>query len=119
MQAKSISPGAKLVYGRLACYAGEDGECYPAVPTLADQLGISVRQTKYYLSELERKKLIRREARVYKGGQTSTTYQFLWHRPLEAGMKKTAPDGCKMLHRRGCRILHPKRVIWKRVTTAT
>src|ERR1022692_92146 len=28
-----ISPGAKLVYGRLARYAGQDGRCYPAVET--------------------------------------------------------------------------------------
>lgn len=35
VRAKCISAGAKITYGRLARYAGPDGNCYPSVPTLA------------------------------------------------------------------------------------
>ena len=79
VRATSISAGAKLTYGRLARYAGQDGDCHPAVPTLAAEIGMSVRQTQYYLAELERKKLIRRRIRLSKSGQTSNAYEFLWH----------------------------------------
>src|ERR1022692_3304478 len=58
-----ISPGAKLVYGRLARYAGQDGRCYPAVETLASEVGLGERQVKRYLAELEREHLIRRVIR--------------------------------------------------------
>ena len=71
VRADGISPGAKLTYGRLVRYAGQDGACYPAVPTLAAEIGVSVRQTQYYLAELEREKLIRRLTRLSEGGQTA------------------------------------------------
>ena len=35
-----LSPGAKLIYGRLCRYAGKDGYVYPAVGTLADETGM-------------------------------------------------------------------------------
>jgi hypothetical protein len=91
VRATRISPGAKLVYGRLVRYAGQDGDCHPAVPTLAGETGISVRQTQYYLVELERNKLIRRETRLSKSGQTSNADVFLWHPLFQAGVKKAAP----------------------------
>ena len=88
-----ISAGAKLTYGRLARYAGQDGNCYPAVPTLASEIGMSARQTQNYLAELERSNLIRRTRRFAGRAQTSNAFQFLWHKLLEAGVKKTAPEG--------------------------
>jgi hypothetical protein len=93
VRAKGISPGAKLAYGRLARYAGQDGNCYPAVRTLAAEIGIRVRQTQNYLAELERNKLIRRITRLSKKGQRSNAFEFLWHRLFEEGVKKTAPEG--------------------------
>jgi hypothetical protein len=33
MRCPWINPGAKLAWGRLARYAGEDGRCYPTVKT--------------------------------------------------------------------------------------
>ena len=41
---RGLSPGAKLAYGRLARYAGQDGQCYPAVPTLAREIGVGLRK---------------------------------------------------------------------------
>ena len=49
VRAKGISPGAKLTYGRLTRYAGQDGNCHPSVPTLASEIATSVRQTQKYL----------------------------------------------------------------------
>ena len=59
VRSTAISAGAKLAYGRLARYAGQDGKCYPAVHTLASEIGVSERQTQNYLTELEAQKLIR------------------------------------------------------------
>jgi hypothetical protein len=51
MRAKNISLGAKVTYGRLARYAGQKGDCYPSVKTLAAELATSERQTQRYLRE--------------------------------------------------------------------
>ncbi len=82
---RGLSPGAKLAYGRLARYAGQDGQCYPAVPTLAREIGVGLRQAQKYLGELERVKLIRRISRFSENGQTSNQYQFLWHPIFDQG----------------------------------
>jgi hypothetical protein len=95
VKAKGISPGAKIVYGRLTRYAGPDGNCYPAVPTLAAEVGLSVRQTQNYLAELTREELVRRIPRISGSGQTSNAYVFLWHPLLAEGVKKAAPEGVK------------------------
>ena len=108
VRAKGISPGAKLTYGRLGRYAGQDGECYPAVPTLAAEIGVSVRQTQYYLAELEREKLIRRVTRLSEGGQTSNAYQFLWHPLLGTPVKEIAPGGVQNVAPEGVQDLAPK-----------
>ena len=42
MRAKGISLGAKVTYGRLARYAGQNGNCYPSVKKLATELGAAV-----------------------------------------------------------------------------
>jgi hypothetical protein len=115
VRSTTISAGAKLTYGPLARYAGQDGNCYPAVPTLASEIGMSIRQTQNYLSELERNKLIRRVRRFAGRAQQSNAFQFLWHTLLEEGVKKPAPEGVQDPAPGGCKILHPKRVRWKRV----
>lgn len=93
MRAKNISPGAKVAYGRLARYAGQDGNCYPSVAMLAAELTTSVRQTQRYLAELEKAELIRRTPRILKSGQTSSAYVFLWHPLFEAGITDSKPEG--------------------------
>jgi len=58
MQRKELSPGSKLLYGRLSQYAGEDGHCYPGQALLAQELGVSVRQIYTYTQELILHKLV-------------------------------------------------------------
>ena len=48
-----LSSSAKLCYGQLARYAGEKGFCYPSQNTLSRELGISERQIRNILKELE------------------------------------------------------------------
>jgi hypothetical protein len=74
-----VSPGAKMAYGRLARYAGQDGRCFPAVGKLAQEIGVGERQAQKYLAELENAKLIRRGTRFSGRAQTSNSIEFLWH----------------------------------------
>lgn len=77
---RGLSPTAKFLWARLARYAGEDGRVYPAVPTLAAELGLSDRQVQRGLAALERGGFIRRHLRkTARGDYTSTSYEFLLH----------------------------------------
>ena len=75
---RGLSAGAKLVYGRLCRYAGEDGKVFPATETLAEEVGISERQAREYIQELERGKFIEvdRENKHYrKDGSGGTMHR--------------------------------------------
>jgi len=80
---RGLSLGAKVIYGRLCRYAGEDGSAFPAVPTLADETGIGETQAREYVKELEQQQFINvdRENRHYRkdGSGGSNGYTFLWH----------------------------------------
>jgi Helix-turn-helix domain len=108
VRANGTSLGAKIVYGRLTRYAGQHGRCYPSVPTLAAEVGLSVRQTQNYLRELERNGLIRRLPRYSRSGQTSNAYDFLWHELFEGGVKRTAPEGVQVTTPEGVKNIAPK-----------
>ena len=87
-----ISAGAKLAYGRLARYAGQDGHCYPSMRALASEIGIGDRQAQKYIRELERARLIRRIQRFSGSAQTSNSFEFLWH-VLFGGMNDRSGEG--------------------------
>ena len=80
LQRQDMSHGAKLCYSRLAQYAGEKGVAFPAQATLADELGVSSRQIRNYLHELEAHHLIESEQR---GLSATNLYYFLWHQWME------------------------------------
>jgi hypothetical protein len=108
VRAMGLSPGGKITYGRLSRYAGEDGECYPAVPTLACEIGTSERQTQRYLAELEKKKLIKRVPRITESGQSSNGFVFLWHPIFVHAAKKMALEGVTNLSPEGVTDSSPK-----------
>ena len=83
---KGISPGAKLVYGRLYRYAGKKGVAFPSIPELSEEVGLGKSQTKEYLAELVENKFIQRE-RVFAQGNV---YRFLNH-PCLAGCGVGSP----------------------------
>jgi hypothetical protein len=89
----SISAGAKLAWGRLARYAGMDGQCYPTVKTLGAEIGVGERQAQKYVGELERAKLIRRVSRFARRAQTSNAFEFLWHELFTRGVNDDSPRG--------------------------
>jgi hypothetical protein len=80
---RGLSAGAKLIYGRLCRYAGENGSAYPAISSLANEIGIRETQARAYIKELEKKRFIEvdRENRRYRkdGSGGSNFYFFLWH----------------------------------------
>jgi hypothetical protein len=89
----SVSPGAKLAYGRLARYAGQGGMCFPAVDTLAPEIGVGGRQAQKYLAELEKVRLIRRRPRFSGRAQTSNVIEFLWHPLFQEGVNDRSGEG--------------------------
>ena len=85
---RGISPGAKLVYGRLQRYAGKKGVAFPNIPDLAEEVGLGERQTREYIAELVRENFILKE-RVFGQGNV---YSFLEHPCLigtEIGLPRT------------------------------
>src|SRR5579863_5227286 len=88
-----ISAGAKLAWGRLARYAGADGQCYPTVRVLGAEIGVGERQTQKYLVELEKFSLIRRQNCFAGRAQTSNTFEFLWHEMFEEGVNDRSGEG--------------------------
>lgn len=73
---KELSHGCKIVYGRLARYAGKDGICKPKRATIAREVGVSVAQVDRLIKELSDYGLIEKDQR---GLQKSNVYHFLWH----------------------------------------
>jgi hypothetical protein len=74
-----VSNGAKLLWARLARYAGTRGQCFPLLSTLAADLGFSERQVQRYLAELVSGGFLRARQR---GFNKSNLYEFLWHPAL-------------------------------------
>ena len=86
---RGLSLGAKVVYGRLYRFAGKDGKAYPSVPTLGAEVGISAKQARRYVRELEDQRFIRSERTT--GRQNH--YLFLWHTAFigESGQPRKVP----------------------------
>src|SRR5437868_3682225 len=70
-RSRALTPGAKLVYGRLRRYAGEDGRCFPAVATLAMEVALGKRQVQNHLRALERAGFLRIVKKFNHGAQMS------------------------------------------------
>jgi DNA-binding transcriptional MocR family regulator len=113
MSYQGLSLGSKLLWARLAQYAGQDGACFPSQQRLAADLGVSVRQIQRYLSELVSKQFLEKEKPAYKDqiqGKT-TKYFFLQHPVL--GHDKSDASGATDLScgsRQICRVGHDKSV---------
>ena len=80
-----LSWGAKILWGKLAKFAGQDGDCYPSQDTLAKQMGsVSVRTIRDYSTALVRERFIRA---IQKGLNQSNHYHFLWHECLKSSLR--------------------------------
>lgn len=69
---------AKSVYIYLSDRANRDGECWPAIPTIAKELKLSESTVRRGLHDLRRAGLIRSEQRYRtKGGKSSLLFKLL------------------------------------------
>jgi hypothetical protein len=59
LRSPSLSSGAKVLYGVLLSYAQHTGACCPDQETLGRDMGLSSRQVRQHLRELEDAQLIR------------------------------------------------------------
>ncbi len=73
---KEISSHAKIIFARLAQYAGKDGDCRPSQDTLAEETGLEYATMRRGLKELIDFKLIEAERQ---GMQKPNRYHFLKH----------------------------------------
>jgi len=87
-----ISNRAKLLWARLAHYAGSGVECFPLLSTSARDMGVCPRQVQRYLSELVTQGFLRV---CWRGLNQSNPYEFLWHPALEEPSRPGAsePEG--------------------------
>jgi hypothetical protein len=80
LEHRGVSAGAKLCYIRLLGFAGKDARCYPSLEKLGTSLGVSERQARDYVKELERIGFIVVEQR---GLRKTNAYLFVWTAELE------------------------------------
>lgn len=94
-----LSPGAKLLYGRLAQYAGKDGACYPSQETLAVEIGVTDRWVRKLIMELQDGGFIKavRPKGTDRLNHKTSRYVFLWHiifdRSGEEGSFRSEKEG--------------------------
>ena len=77
----NLTASAKLVYGQLCFHSGKDGKCYPSQQTLANELGLSDRQIRAVITELENQGFIESESPTGEDRlkHLNNNYYFLWH----------------------------------------
>src|SRR5438128_1691284 len=78
----------KLSHIRLLGFAGKDARCYPSLEKLGASLGVSERQARDYVKELERCGFIVVEQR---GLRKTNSYLFVWTAELER-LSNTVPE---------------------------
>jgi len=80
LRCPELSARAKLVFGRLCQYAGENGEAFPSYRSLAREVGVERRCAMKAVKELEEFRLIKSVSRWRNDGAPATNvYVFLWH----------------------------------------
>ncbi len=92
---RCLSGGAKLLWARLARYAGVNGVCFPSCETLGVDLGCSPRQVQRYVAELVKAGFI---AARQRGFNKSNTYTFLWHPDLDEPPRKGPLSATDLSH---------------------
>jgi len=89
LEHRGLGAGAKLCYIRLLGFTGKDARCYPSLEKLGTSLGVSERQARDYVKELERSGLIVIEQR---GLRKTNVYLFVWTVELERLVSSVPED---------------------------
>jgi hypothetical protein len=80
MRITEISQGSKLCFARLMQYAGENGECFPSLETIAKEIGVKEWMAHQYIKELIKFNLIQSKRR---GLGKTNIYVFIWNEWIE------------------------------------
>ena len=112
MRRPEVAPSAKLVYGRLCQYAGRDGIAYPALDTLAAEVGVTRRHVCRIINDLETLGLIQRKQQTRDNGASSTNiFSFIKHVWLSGGgVTPMSPRGVTSMSPGGVTSMSPKEV---------
>ena len=86
---KGLSALSKLVWARLAQYAGENGICYPSLETLAEEVGATKQGVIKAIKQLIKERFIEQEkpSGIEIIMHKTSRYYFLWHPILEANSR--------------------------------
>ena len=79
-----LSPGAKMMFSALTWHTTEAGVCEVLAKTLGEDLGVSERQAREYIFQLEREGFVRQVQQ----GPSVASYEFCWNDVLESCVKK-------------------------------
>ena len=92
LRCPELSARAKLVFGRLCQYAGENGEAFPSYRSLAREVGVERRCAMKAVRELEEFRLIKSVSRWRNdGAPASNVYIFLWHEIFQQAVAGPTP----------------------------
>lgn len=84
LSSREISPGAKLLWGVLAKYAGEHGDAYPRQSRLAEDLGWNIKTLRKRLEELVQKGyIVQSREKGDRRAHRPFTYRFVWRDEFE------------------------------------
>lgn len=94
MKSKELTHADKLVWARLAQYAGKDGECYPKQAQIAEEVGASISTVKLSIKnlvDLELIEVIKPEGKD-KLNHVHDKYIFIWNPLYESNILPTAEN---------------------------
>ena len=108
VRSTAISAGAKLTYGRLARYSGQGESAIPRCTRWLRKSACRSGRHKTTWRSWRPRNSSGRVRRFAGRAQTSNAYQFLWHRLLEEGVKKAAPEGVSAERYRATLTVHAR-----------
>ena len=89
LSSREISPGAKLLWGVLAKYAGEHGDAYPRQSRLAEDLGWNIKTLRKRLEELVQKGyIVQSREKGDRRAHRPFVYRFVWRDEFEAHLMR-------------------------------
>lgn len=92
---KKISANAKLLYGRLAQFAGKDGRCFPSQALMAEEIGVTERAVRKLLKELKENGFIAvtKPGMMERFNGNTAGYDFIWHPIFEESLRESPSIG--------------------------
>jgi hypothetical protein len=121
-QLPTLSPGAKIMYSAIAEWEATQVRVFPSVARLASDIGVSPKQARRYILELETAGLLRVTRRSVPGNaglNDSNLYEFLYHEVFEVKKNLSIPTKLSVLPKAGVLPELSKRYSQKRESRKT